>query len=129
MTGSLGLADADATLFGSTYLAELGMVAAGAGDVDGDGLDDLLVGSPKDDSAGTDAGAVLVVTSVAGAGAVDAATIATAEKLVGGNPGDLAEPASRSPAIATATGATSWRSALRRSWVKPFGVRPGWRGW
>jgi len=37
-------------------------VVAPAGDIDGDGLDDLLVGAPLDDSAGTDSGLVLVLS-------------------------------------------------------------------
>ena len=45
LSGSLDLMDADAILYGEVMSDKAGYVA-GAGDVDGDGLDDILVGAP-----------------------------------------------------------------------------------
>jgi len=45
--GSLSGEDVDATL-ACTSVAKCGTEVAGAGDVDGDGLDDVLVGTPND---------------------------------------------------------------------------------
>lgn len=44
-TGEQALADATASISGQTTWAEVGIGIAGPGDVDGDGLDDLLVGA------------------------------------------------------------------------------------
>ncbi len=58
VTGSLGLADADAELLGEREgdaASYYGL--AGVADVDGDGFDDVLVGAPHHDAAGQDAGA------------------------------------------------------------------------
>ena len=52
---------ADASFLGSGMDYELGRSVAGAGDVDGDGLDDLLLGAWEADETGTDAGAVYLV--------------------------------------------------------------------
>jgi len=46
LAGEISLADADAMLIGTASDAHAGSVVASAGDVNGDGLDDLLVGSP-----------------------------------------------------------------------------------
>ncbi|MFH1467174.1 MAG: MopE-related protein, partial [Pseudomonadota bacterium] len=59
----LALADA---AWGGTGRGDLaGFSVAGAGDVDGDGLDDLLIGVPFDDGGGTDAGAACLVLGAA----------------------------------------------------------------
>jgi len=58
VTGNIGLDGADAKWIGGGYA---GWAMAGVGDLDADGLDDLLLGDPEDDSAGTDAGAAWVV--------------------------------------------------------------------
>ncbi len=58
VTGSVGLATADSKWIGSGHA---GWIAAAAGDVDADGLDDLLLGDPYDDTNGTDAGAAWLV--------------------------------------------------------------------
>ena len=66
-----------------------GLAAVPAGDLDGDGRGDLVVGSPYDDTSGHEAGAVYVVYEVAGLGRY--VPIADAgERLSGENPQDHA---------------------------------------
>ncbi|MFH1465245.1 MAG: putative metal-binding motif-containing protein [Pseudomonadota bacterium] len=66
-TGELSLADADARLLGEAAGDEAGYAAASAGDQDGDGITDWIVGAWGEDSAGSDAGsAYLVSGAVAG---------------------------------------------------------------
>ncbi|MFH1464392.1 MAG: MopE-related protein, partial [Pseudomonadota bacterium] len=55
------LADADARWVGEARSDYAGSALAWAGDVDGDGLDDALVGAPMSDAAGGDAGAVYLL--------------------------------------------------------------------
>ncbi|HIG11419.1 MAG: integrin alpha [bacterium] len=52
---------------GSEAFALFGMAVAGAGDVDGDGIDDFLVGAPGEDSNGSDAGSLYVFSGASGA--------------------------------------------------------------
>ncbi|MCP4916248.1 MAG: hypothetical protein GY913_04940, partial [Proteobacteria bacterium] len=49
--GEVLLEDADAVLTGESAFANAGTAVASAGDVDGDGLDDLLIGAPGQDRA------------------------------------------------------------------------------
>lgn len=58
--GDIELSAADAVLTGVSAGDWAGFSVA-SGDVDGDGLDDLIVGAPKSDANGTDAGAAYVV--------------------------------------------------------------------
>ena len=60
---TLDLADADAVLLGTTGGDEAGYSVAGTGDVDGDGLPDLLVGATYQDGADSDAGVAYLITS------------------------------------------------------------------
>lgn len=63
--GDLDLvADADARWVGESDTAYAGESVAGAGDVDGDGLDDLLVGAYQEQAGGFDAGAAYVVSGM-----------------------------------------------------------------
>ncbi len=77
-SGTNTTTDADATWTGPSTTAAAG-TALGAGDVDGDGYVDLVVGAPTADTAATDAGAFYVVygvgavpTGTSGASAADA---------------------------------------------------------
>ncbi len=64
LTGALSLADDDWGLLGDESYIQAGDAVAGVGDVDGDGLGDVLVGVPDSDAGGTDGGeAVLVLAS------------------------------------------------------------------
>jgi hypothetical protein len=49
-----GLAEADASLVGETDWDYVGAAIAGVGDVNGDNIDDLLIGAPFDDQPGGD---------------------------------------------------------------------------
>jgi hypothetical protein len=52
---------------GDSSLDQLGASVSGAGDVNGDGLDDLFVGIPFDDNNGTDSGSARVFSGADGA--------------------------------------------------------------
>lgn len=54
------LSDADAVFYGEDTGDYAGMSVAAAGDFDGDGVDDLLLGAPHEDDGGADAGAAYV---------------------------------------------------------------------
>ena len=56
ITGSLDLSGADARLIGESSGDNAGLSVAGAGDVNNDGYDDVLVGAWYDDTTDTDAG-------------------------------------------------------------------------
>jgi hypothetical protein len=60
-SGTIPLASADARLLGEDAADGAGMSVAGAGDVDGDGLADLLVGAFGVDDAGGQSGAAYLV--------------------------------------------------------------------
>ncbi len=60
-TGTVDLSDADAKLLGGAGSDQVGKTVAGIGDLDGDGVDDLAVGVPYDDTIGLDGGAVWVL--------------------------------------------------------------------
>ncbi len=81
VTTSLGLASADARLIGEAAGDEAGAAVASGGDVDGDGVEDILVGAPSHDAGGlSDAGAAyLVLGPVAGD-----LSLATADAKIGG---------------------------------------------
>jgi len=65
--GSLGssttidLADADYLFVGENDYDQAGLSVDGAGDVDGDGLDDILVGAPGSDDGGSNAGKTYII--------------------------------------------------------------------
>lgn len=67
-------------LLGGARGDSYGYAMANVGDVDGDGLDDLAIGSPWNDDAGDDAGRIDVVSAVSGA---------VIWSQFGQNPGDL----------------------------------------
>ncbi|MEC7947457.1 MAG: putative metal-binding motif-containing protein, partial [Myxococcota bacterium] len=56
--GQVSLADADARILGAGAGDRAGTSIAGAGDVDGDGFGDVLIGGPKHDARGAESGAV-----------------------------------------------------------------------
>ncbi|MHC4989354.1 MAG: integrin alpha, partial [Planctomycetota bacterium] len=92
----------------------LGWSGAGAGDVDGDGLDDVIVGAINDDAGGTNAGAALLLSGDGGSTLrkfVGAAggdrlgwSVATAGDVNGDGTPDLVVGAPRRDAAGTNTG-------------------------
>ncbi len=67
------LADADAIRYGTTRSDSAGISVSGAGDTDGDGHADLLIGAVYNDEAGSDAGAAwLVLGPVSGTASLTA---------------------------------------------------------
>ena len=61
LTGDVSLADADADYTGEAADDRSGFAIAGAGDVDADGYDDILVGAYQSDDGATDGGAVYLI--------------------------------------------------------------------
>ena len=62
-SANINLSEADYKLIGEFDASNAGHSVAGAGDLDGDGLDDVLVGAPTDDDGGTDSGSAYIVLS------------------------------------------------------------------
>ena len=67
-TGTISAASADAEWSGESSGDEAGSSVASAGDVDGDGYGDMLIGSKSEDSVGSACGAVYLVLGPASAG-------------------------------------------------------------
>ncbi len=61
LPGPMSLSEADAKVIGENPGDMAGDVVAGAGDTNGDGYDDLLIGAPYECSGGANAGAVYLV--------------------------------------------------------------------
>jgi hypothetical protein len=61
VSGTMDLSRSDATFVGEERNDVVGYSVAGVGDVDGDGLDDLLMGAPSNDAGGVDAGAAYLI--------------------------------------------------------------------
>ena len=85
VTGDLDLSAASVQLTGERNSDFAGHAVSGAGDVDGDGLDDLLVGAYGDDDSGSEAGAVYVVL---GGVSADIDLSAADYKITGEDSGD-----------------------------------------
>ncbi len=89
-SGAISLTDADALHTGEAT-GDFAGSSLSAGDLDGDGIEDLVVGAYGQDDGGTNAGAVYVVASPLDADASLAEAHAT---ITGGSAGDLAGVAS-----------------------------------
>ena len=61
-SGDASLSDADAILYGEDELGWAAWTLSGAGDLDSDGYDDVLIGAFRDDAGGDGAGAAWVVS-------------------------------------------------------------------
>lgn len=60
-TGAQNLAFADAKILGDVASDQAGKAVVGMGDVNGDGVGDMVIGAPFNDAAGTDRGAAYLV--------------------------------------------------------------------
>jgi hypothetical protein len=76
-TGVTSLADADTVFLGEREGEAAGTAVAGAGDVDADGLADLLIGAPYADGVATDAGQAYLVYAPFRAGIYDLGKVQT----------------------------------------------------
>jgi hypothetical protein len=86
LEGTMSVTEAQATLQGAAAGDYAGAAVAAAGDVDGDGYGDLLIGAPRADSGGSNAGdAYLLFGPVSGT-----SSLSSAVQLVGAATGDLA---------------------------------------
>ena len=63
LSGTIDLEDATALISGESAGVRLGSALSGAGDVDGDGLEDVLVGAPYDNERGSIAGAAYLMAA------------------------------------------------------------------
>jgi hypothetical protein len=63
-SGTIDLSLADVRLVGEVAGDQAGSSVAWAGDVDGDGVDDVLVGAPNHDGGGSNAGVAYLLTGV-----------------------------------------------------------------
>jgi len=82
------LADADASYQGEGRDDGAGTTVVGAGDINGDGLDDLLIGAPRNDFGGVDAGRIYVVLGKT-AGWYPGTRLANADFTLYGAEGDM----------------------------------------
>jgi hypothetical protein len=60
-SGAVSLAGAEARILGATAGDRTGTSVAGVGDVDGDGIGDVLIGGPKHDARGAESGAAWLI--------------------------------------------------------------------
>ena len=83
------VADADILLYGDTTNDRVGFVGTGVGDIDNDGIDDLVLGTPYVSENGSNAGAAYIALGPLSAGNV-AGVSSTDAVIYGGSAGDLA---------------------------------------
>ena len=87
LSGTVSLTNATATFYGTGGEDLTGWSVASAGDTNGDGVSDLLVGAPRNDDGGNDSGVVyLVADQRFGVSILDSAN----RTLAGAGPEDLA---------------------------------------
>ena len=87
---SSSVADADYSFIGESWDDNAGYSVASAGDVDGDGLDDLLVGADGNDDGGSDSGKAYLILG-ASLGSSSTVDLSAADySFVGENAGDRA---------------------------------------
>lgn len=86
---TVDLANADTKLYGNFDYDHAGFAVSSAGDVNGDGLDDFMVGAYGNDISGNAAGIVYVMTAPVNTGTVNLSTAATAT-IYGENTRDYA---------------------------------------
>ena len=93
-THEIPMEDADHILYGDT---SVGRRVAAAGDIDGDGLDDILVSESSNDQGGSNAGAVHLVLAHTLGNNVEQSLQASSYQIVGENNSDYLGGVSRRP--------------------------------
>jgi hypothetical protein len=84
------LSEADASYYGEAYDDEAGWDAQGAGDVDGDGYDDFLIGAWYNDANGIDAGKMYLIRGKASGWQRNVSLSSIQDYFVGEHAGDYA---------------------------------------
>ena len=79
LSGTVTAADAGLVVVQSLAVTELGSTVASGYDLDGDGLDDLVLGAPLADPGGNDQGLVVILPGPVATGADETAALATLE--------------------------------------------------
>lgn len=69
------------TFFGASQNSDYGTAVLGIADMDQDGADEVVVGAPRDDSLGTDAGRVRIESYLSGGGLTVAINVAPGDRL------------------------------------------------
>ena len=100
---------------------ELGFSVAVLGDIDGDGADDYIVGAPRSDVGGTDAGTAYVVSGLSGT---------TLHTLHGSRPGDRFGYSVAGPGDLDGDTVPDWIVGAPQVWYEPGAVAGGllWGG-
>ncbi len=84
------LSEADASFYGEGLDDEAGWDTQGAGDVDGDGYDDFLIGAWYNDANGTDAGKMYLIKGKSSGWQRNVSLATIEDYFVGQHPGDYA---------------------------------------
>ncbi len=82
ISGSTSLSSADAKLLGDATSAGLGSSTSYLGDQDGDGYDDFAVGATQDDTIGSDAGAVFVLSGSSSPDALGGSSVSSVASAI-----------------------------------------------
>ncbi|MEE9151842.1 MAG: integrin alpha [Thermoplasmata archaeon] len=82
------LSDANASFYGENASDKSGHTISGAGDVNGDGYDDILIGAPNNDDGGIDSGKSYLIFGNSSGWAKNINLSSAEASFIGGRPGD-----------------------------------------